>query len=342
MMTELSIIVPMYNGKATIQRCLDSLIAQTLQEIEILVVDDGSTDGGAEIVRLCMEQDARIRIVSSENRGLGAARNLGIRSASGEFVGFVDCDDYVAPEMFENMLSALRRTGCPVAVCQEKNVYVEDGERKLIGETHFPVSGVTALPTGKLLDWLLNYTYMSLNCAWSKVVRKELFFRFGIWFPENYRHAEDVVTSVGIFSSVERAAVVPESLYCYVHRKGSLSYAYSLKHAEDIYQDWQEIRGYLDRSGYRGTLDNFSLGMSFASLKQFCRTADSVNKQERERVVSLWENARREGKWRPRFLKTQVPFVHKVKILAAWLRLVAPAMKVLELLQWIPFFRYMS
>ncbi|MDE6907298.1 MAG: glycosyltransferase family 2 protein, partial [Lachnospiraceae bacterium] len=82
-----SIIVPLYNRKKTIGRCLDSLMRQTLKNIEIVVVDDGSTDGGAEVVKECQKSDPRIRLLVQENRGLGAARNAGIRESCGEYLG---------------------------------------------------------------------------------------------------------------------------------------------------------------------------------------------------------------------------------------------------------------
>ena len=104
-MCKISIIVPLYNGKKTIGRCLDSLVNQTLHDIEILVINDGSQDGGEKIAAQYMQRDKRIRLISQENAGLGAARNHGIREAAGEFVGFVDCDDFVDVNMYKVTVS---------------------------------------------------------------------------------------------------------------------------------------------------------------------------------------------------------------------------------------------
>ena len=211
-MCKISIIVPLYNGKKTIGRCLDSLVNQTLHDIEILVINDGSQDGGEKIAAQYMQRDKRIRLISQENAGLGAARNHGIREAAGEFVGFVDCDDFVDVNMYKVMTDALEKVEASVGVCQEKNVYAESGKIKFINETRFPVKNEAVYPSEKVLDWYLNFSYLSLNSMCYKVVRTSLFKEHGIKVPENYRHAEDLVTSAALFSVVKKVVIIPQSL----------------------------------------------------------------------------------------------------------------------------------
>ena len=103
-MCKLSVIVPVYNEEKTIGRCLDSLLLQELQDMEILVVNDGSTDESGKVVRAYMEKDPRVRMIEQENRGLGAARNSGIRAAKGNYIGFVDSDDFVDLAMYRVMV----------------------------------------------------------------------------------------------------------------------------------------------------------------------------------------------------------------------------------------------
>ncbi len=115
-MSELiSIIVPIYNIKEYLERCVDSILAQTYENIEVLLVDDGSTDGTALLVDELGKKDNRIRVFHKENGGSSSARNLGIREARGAYLGFIDSDDYIEPCMFEKLYEAIQRTGMPIA-----------------------------------------------------------------------------------------------------------------------------------------------------------------------------------------------------------------------------------
>ncbi|EET60572.1 hypothetical protein BRYFOR_07390 [Marvinbryantia formatexigens DSM 14469] len=343
-MCTLSVIVPLYNGAHTIERCLDSLCGQTIKDIEILVVDDGSLDQGADIVKRYMANDKRIKLFAQKNQGAGAARNLGISKAEGKYVGFVDCDDFADTDMFRIMVEALERTKTPVAVCQEKNVYAENGEIQLINETRFPVDTETVYSSEDVLKWLLNYTYMSLNSLCYKVVEKRIFTEYHIEVPYPHRQGEDLVASVGILTHVNEVVVVPESLYYYVHRKDSVSYAYSLKHARDIYLDWKEARTYIQKTGRRVNTDNFSLGMYFSSMKQLqWMKQDSDKRSEQARMLrKKWKAARRHYRWKPDFAGTEVPVMHKIKILSAYFHLCRPVLAGMQCLKWIPMFKYLA
>lgn len=115
-MSELiSIIVPVYNIKEYLGRCVDSILAQTYENIEVLLVDDGSTDGTSLLVDELGKKDNRIRVFHKENGGSSSARNLGIREAEGAYLGFIDSDDYIEPYMFEKLYDAMQRTGMPIA-----------------------------------------------------------------------------------------------------------------------------------------------------------------------------------------------------------------------------------
>lgn len=345
-MCKVSIVVPMYNGEKTIGRCLDSLIAQKLNSIEIVVVNDGSKDTGEDIVREYMKKDERIRLVSQKNAGLGAARNKGIQEAVGEYVGFVDCDDFADAEMFSSMLEAIESTGVSVAICQEKNVYLEGDEIQFINETQFPINRNTVYTNKEILQWLLNYSYMSLNSMCYKLIKRNVFIDHNIKVPEQYRHAEDLVTSIGILSMVERVVIIPKSLYYYVHDKGSLTYAYSLRHAQDVYLDWSEAMEYLQTSNFTGCTDNFSLGMYFTSLKQLQWVSNKEEKRTAaaKELKEKWKTARHKGRWRPDFKSSDMvtPFAHKVKVYVAYFRVCRPVLAIIKLLSWIPFFKYMA
>lgn len=340
---KVSVIVPMYNKEQKISKCLDSLINQTLREIEIVVVDDGSKDNSAEIVKKYCEKDSRVRYVKQDNQGPGAARNVGIIYSKGRYIGFVDCDDYVEHEMYEIMYNAAEQNNCEVAVCQEKNVYVDDeGHVTNLGETHFPYNEITVVTGKMVLEWFLNFNYLSLNSACFKIVRKSVFVEKDIYFPDNYRYAEDLTICGGILSVAKSVAVIPKSLYIYEHESNTFSTSYTLKKAMDVYLDLMDVLKYLERAEYTGNINNFILGMSFSSKRQLYASSEKKNRNyQREKTVLL-------AKWKdikkgihPEFKGVDMPFMHKIKVIVSWMRLEKIMCYIINILSGIPFFRFM-
>ncbi len=108
-MIKVTVIVPVYNNESYIRECLGSIMKQTMKELEILVVNDGSTDGTLDIIQELVEKDSRIIIYDMQNSGYGKAVNLGISHAQGEYIGIVESDDYIAPEMYEELYIAAKK-----------------------------------------------------------------------------------------------------------------------------------------------------------------------------------------------------------------------------------------
>ena len=108
MQPKVSVIIPVYNVEKYLRQCLDSVVNQTLKDIEIICIDDGSTDNSLNILKEYAQKDNRIKIISKKNGGLSSARNAGLKFATGEFVGFVDSDDYIERETYENAVEPLR------------------------------------------------------------------------------------------------------------------------------------------------------------------------------------------------------------------------------------------
>ena len=118
----LSIIVPVYNVENYLQKCIDSILAQTLTDFELILVDDGSPDGCPALCDAAAAKDARVRVIHQKNGGLSAARNAGLDVARGAWIGFVDSDDYIAPEMYEKLYRAVQSTGADLALCDYAKV----------------------------------------------------------------------------------------------------------------------------------------------------------------------------------------------------------------------------
>ena len=113
----ISIIVPIYNVEKYLRRCIDSILGQTYRDLEVILVDDGSPDGCGAICDAYAEKDVRVTVIRQKNAGVSAARNAGLACARGEWIGFVDPDDFIVPNMYQEMLDAINVTGAELAVC---------------------------------------------------------------------------------------------------------------------------------------------------------------------------------------------------------------------------------
>ena len=211
-----SIVVPVYNVREYLPRCLDSLISQTLKDIEIIAVDDGSTDGSSAILDSYGAEDARVRVIHVENGGVSIARNIGLDNAEGQYVGFVDSDDYVEPGMFERLVNTIRETE---ADCVQCSFDIVDGNTRKTEPQE--TQGALAIEgNGKIVisffDGRLD------NSVWDKLYR-----RSGIGqnrFPPKMTFAEDFYFNALFFTNCMKAAVVDDVLYHYYVRDCSASH----------------------------------------------------------------------------------------------------------------------
>ena len=212
---KVSVIVPVYNVEKYIAQCLDSILEQTLEDIEIICVDDCSKDGSVEIVKDYMKKDSRIVLLSHEvNKGLSCARNTGIAYASGEYVGFVDSDDYVDATMFEKMYVKAKKTDSDIVI-SNINLYFEDtGEERVFRDNLFYtfLSGRTFSAT--------EYPLIIMNIgAWDKLYRRQYLLENGLTFPEGKIY-EDHIFTVKAYVTAKRMSVVNEPLYYYRKNSG--------------------------------------------------------------------------------------------------------------------------
>ena len=127
----ISVIVPVYNVAAWLPRCVDSVLTQTYQNLEILLIDDGSTDASGEICDAYAEKDPRIRVIHKKNGGLSSARNAGLDVSNGQYIGFVDSDDWIEPEMYEKMLALMECNEAQLVCAGRYDVDGDTGEKTI-------------------------------------------------------------------------------------------------------------------------------------------------------------------------------------------------------------------
>ena len=225
-----SVIVPVYNVEKFLPRCLESLLGQTLLEIEILCVDDASADGSAAVVREFAERDSRVRLLRQEHKGVSAARNLGLEAARGEFVAFVDADDWVESNMLEALVS--RAEGCDVVVCSAQVHYEDDSRRESLERALIVENG---LWSGGGSLWECLERKGSWPFVWNKLYRRGLLMEQYLRFSTELSLGEDGAFLVLLWQYATKIAYVEKKLYHYRYlRKSSATVR--------LYQD--EVRRY--------------------------------------------------------------------------------------------------
>lgn len=234
-MEKVSIIVPFYNVESYIKTCLDSLLRQTHSNLEILCVDDCSEDGSIDIVNAHCSTDRRVRVIThAQNKGLGGARNTGVLAASGDYICFVDSDDYVAENYVELLYSALSEDEADVAVCGFSGFW--EGE----GEQYQTVYKRETIDVEATKDNVFDIVSQIRGAAWMKMYRRRLLAENDIFQPEQ-RYYEGVSFWLKSVYHSRRISTIPDILYFYRQRPGSIMRSFSYKHIDDRFSFLGEI-----------------------------------------------------------------------------------------------------
>lgn len=216
-MARISVVVPVYNVQDYLEWCLDSLRAQTLEDIEIVCVNDGSTDASPEVLARCAEADSRIRVVNKPNGGLSSARNAGIREASAPYVCFLDSDDRFTPNACQRMVETFESTGADV-VTFGGNAYPAEAAYPWLTDTLSPRDAEYAPFSPDLL-----FKEKSRPFAWRTACRTDFLREGELYFDETVKFGEDQVWQFAIYPRAAKTVLISDKLYDYrVAREGSL------------------------------------------------------------------------------------------------------------------------
>ncbi len=211
----ISVIVPVYNIKEYLERCVRSIMNQTYQNLEILLVDDGSTDGSGKLCEKLAKEDTRIRVFHKENGGSSSARNLGIREARGEYLGFIDSDDYIEPDMYELLADGIVRYGLEMAQISRDEV---DEEGNRMPDVCIPPKEEWLITPQEMMNELLMHRGDASFCT--RLTKKTLFD--GLAFPEGKLN-EDFYLLTHMLHKIDKLVVFPKQCYHVFYRIGSNS-----------------------------------------------------------------------------------------------------------------------
>ena len=209
----ISIIVPVYKVEQYIHRCIDSILCQTFQDFELILVDDGSPDNCGAICDEYALLDNRIRVIHKENGGLSDARNVGIDNSRGKYIGFVDSDDYIAPDMYEVLYKNIIEYNADISMCGYYDCY----ENRII--QHSNDNSVYSYSQEEAIKIILDGKLFSVH-AWTKLYKREIFAN--IRYPKG-KICEDAYIIMDIMKTVNTAVFTPTPKYYYVHRSQSIN-----------------------------------------------------------------------------------------------------------------------
>ena len=284
-MIKVSIIVPVYNVYPYLRKCLDSLVNQTLKEIEIIIVNDGSLDNSQEIIDEYKKKYKNIKAYKKENGGLSSARNTGLKKARGEYIAFVDSDDYVELDMYEKMYKKALEKNFSVVVSDLTYIYPD---KKVLASSNI-------LKDIEKEEELKKAMINIYPAAWNKIFNHQLLkeskilFKEGVWF-------EDVEFLYRLFPYIKSIGVVKEPLYNYLQREGAITRTFD----ERLFNYITNFNGVLDFYKKNNLYDKYSLELEYAYVRYlyatFMKSAlnyndlDMINKAYNEATYNVKKN----------------------------------------------------
>lgn len=277
-MSELiSVIIPVYNVEKYVLKCVSSVIEQTYKNLEIILIDDGSTDLSGVLCDQLSENDDRIKVIHKKNGGLSDARNAGLDIATGEYIGFVDSDDYIFPEMYEYLLSLIQENKSDIAICEK----IEFGENDMPQRIKVQPS-CKILNREQAVDALADDQVLRSH-VWNRLYSARLFHDLRYDVGKTY---EDVYIMHRLFLRSNFVVISNEPLYCYRQRSTSILGTINLKKRLDLF--WAYARRQEEISEqYPNIAKKVSMTL-YNSMWDIINHAQLANKNDVKKVIRYY------------------------------------------------------
>ena len=273
----ISVVVPVYNVEKYLDKCVQSIRAQSLPQLEILLVDDGSTDGSGAMCDSCAKEDDRIRVIHKENGGLADARNRGIDEAAADLVAFIDSDDFIEPDMMELLYTNMQRENADVSICGIYHLYADRLKRESATVDYTTLSGVEAAAL------VLRGDKISVNAV-NKLFKKEIFN--GIRFPVG-KLSEDAFIMVKLLAGVKTVVIDTAPKYYYVHREDSITTSRYKPRDMNVIEAYTENRSFIQQNHpeYMELADFRYYWAHFYVLDKMLKTEGYVRDADYKKIV---------------------------------------------------------
>lgn len=212
-MIKVSIIIPIYNVERYLVQCLQSVVNQTLKDIEIICINDGSTDQSGEILEQFARKDSRIIAINQKNQGVSITRNNGLKMAQGKYIGWVDSDDWIDPDFYQRLYESALKYEADIAMAGYKDI---DEQNKTLKTAIRFLKEKAYNNFNKKMKFIEKHMYL-----WNKIFKKDFLDKCQLYFPENVTY-EDVIWLPQIFYKAEKVCTVPNTYYHYRENPNSI------------------------------------------------------------------------------------------------------------------------
>ncbi len=272
-MTKLSIIIPVYNTGIYLHKCIRSILSQKLQDFELILVDDGSKDDSGAICDEYAKQDSRVKVIHKKNEGVSIARNTGINMAEGEYIGFVDSDDWIEADMYETLYNLAVSKECDIVMCDAVTKYDDKPDEE---DTIIRLSGGDLLSKKDIHPELLREM---AGAVWRCIYKKNLLQNNSIIFPPNIPFSEDRIFNILAMGYADKIYYTKTPFYNRYVRKGSAVNKYYNDMIELILVTKATIMNAIDKAWngdgeYKKAYEDQTLGLVFAAINnEFYRDA---------------------------------------------------------------------
>lgn len=235
----ISLVMPVYNVEKYLKRALESVQNQTFKNFELIIVNDGSTDGSTRIAEFFCEKNKNFILINQENQGPSVARNTGLKICRGDYIGFMDSDDYLEPEFLEYLYNAAIENDADIVCCNFNLYYPEKKLKIYMPFTSFPgVYSKTKALRKLILDMGIHYF------VWNKLSKRELFFDNNLTFDKMY--FEDISTSPKLFYYADKIVLLGKALYNYTSRDTSILHSMNVVKINDFIKSLGVVRNFLE------------------------------------------------------------------------------------------------
>lgn len=280
---KVSVIVPVYNAKKTIRDCLEAIVGQTLKEIEVICVDDGSKDGSWKVIEEIRQKDDRVRLIRQENQGAGVARNVGMKEARGDYLVFLDSDDYFEPDMLRSAWECCRKTGAEACAWAADAVHIETGESVPYRSAFDKRYILKTNPFDPASDEAHEIVMQMFNgVPWTKMFSRELIQRTGLQF-QALRTTND---SFFIYSALVRARRIVTLDRVLVHRRKGIASSLTQTREKSWQCFFQAYAAIRDRLEEDGLFERFERTYMNRLMKTLLWQVESISPEGAEKMVA--------------------------------------------------------
>lgn len=277
-----SVIVPAYNCESCLERCVNSIRKQTYSDLEIILVNDGSTDRTGEMCDAFAAKDERIIVIHTENQGPSRTRTTGMNAAAGKYIQFVDSDDWIEPDMTESLVEAIEKNSVQMAICGYDVVRNVNGGLRIPGHNAKCPVGRMDIEIKELYDYFL-------NALWNKLYIRE---QITADFPENISMGEDLIFNIDYLSHVQSVTVVDRALYHYIcenqqslSRKRKPGYLENQKNL--FYRTLKFCEEYMESGDGIGQICTCYMTNVLLEFGRVCNDPH-ISQKEKKNVIKTW------------------------------------------------------